>query len=296
MEAGGQDGQAIEHCRRLEAGEILVFQTPPFALPEEDRRALAEQGQAGSRFHKNVSYCPRRDRLRGAAGGVASAGVLREIMRRYSRAVTAFMDQALPPYAGRRKLDLASFRPVEEEGRDLSGNRRNDLLHVDAFPTRPTRGGRILRVFTNVNPSQTRVWLTGEPFHVLAPRYAEAAGLHRMAARTRRPWYPMGQAARRVLGAAGLPVPRRAAYDRVMLRFHDWLKANGRFQQETPRARREFPPGCTWLVYTDGVLHAVLSGRGALEQTYIVPREALVSPELSPIAVLERLAGVPLSR
>jgi len=62
------------------------------------------------------------------------------------------------------KLDFASFRPLEEQGRDLSLHKRNDLLHVDAFPSRPTHGGRILRVFANINPSVGRVWNVGEPF------------------------------------------------------------------------------------------------------------------------------------
>jgi hypothetical protein len=58
---------------------------------------------------------------------------------------------------------------------------------------------------------------------------------------------------------------------------------------------QEFPPGCTWLVYTDGVPHAALSGRFALEHTFIVPRAALVEPEAAPISVLEKLSGKPLS-
>jgi hypothetical protein len=39
----------------------------------------------------------------------------------------------------------------------------------------------------------------------------------------------------------------------------------------------------------------VLSGQYALEQTFIVARESLALPERAPIAVLERLAGAPLT-
>src|SRR5258705_1961513 len=102
-------------------------------------------------------------------------------MRGFSREATAFVSGLLAPYAGRMKLDFASFRPLEEQGRDLPLKKRNDLLHVDAFPTRPTRGGRILRVFTNINPVESRRWLTGEPFHQLAPRIADKAGLREFA-------------------------------------------------------------------------------------------------------------------
>ena len=77
-------------------------------------------------------------------------------------------------------MDYASFRPVEEEGRELPLRHRNDLLHLDAFPTRPTHGARILRAFTNLHPTKERVWATSEPFSALAERYAVPAGLKRV--------------------------------------------------------------------------------------------------------------------
>jgi hypothetical protein len=45
------------------------------------------------------------------------------------------------------------------------------------------------------------------------------------------------------------------------------------------------------MVFTDGVSHAVLSGRHALEQTFLISRDSLANPESASIAVLERLAG-----
>ena len=74
-------------------------------------------------------------------------------------------------------MDYASFRSIEERGRELPLTKRNDLLHVDAFPTRPVFGDLILRCFTNVNPEQSREWITSDPFALLAPRVAESAGL-----------------------------------------------------------------------------------------------------------------------
>jgi len=41
------------------------------------------------------------------------------------------------------------------------------------------------------------------------------------------------------------------------------------------------------LLFSDSVSHAVRSGRGALEQTYFVPREALCMPERAPASILE---------
>jgi 3-deoxy-D-manno-oct-2-ulosonic acid (Kdo) hydroxylase len=188
-----------------------------------------------------------------------------------------------------------SLRPLEEKGRDLPLHKRNDLLHVDAFPSRPTRGDRILRVFTNINPSAARVWRTGEPFHLLAPRYAPQAGLSRFAQRRRSPLHAAERGFRAALHATGLPVPDRSVYDEFMLHFHDWLKENTEYQEKSVKAAEEFPPNSTWMVFTDGVPHAVLSGQFALEQTYMITRQALVEPEAAPISVLEKMCGVGLA-
>jgi hypothetical protein len=42
--------------------------------------------------------------------------------------------------------------------------------------------------------------------------------------------------------------------------------------------RHEFPPGSTWLVFTDSVPQAVLEGQFALEQTFLIPRYAVMLP------------------
>ena len=80
-----------------------------------------------------------------------------------------------------------------------------------------------------------------------------------------------------------------------MLRLHDHLKADAQFQASAPKQRWEFPPGSSWILFTDFVPHAALSGQFALEQTYIVPRAALLQPEKAPVNILERLVGVPLT-
>jgi hypothetical protein len=296
---GWTDASARDACGRLERGEILFFATTPFELPKEDRGFLLAQKQAESRFHKNISYRPKMDEIRGVerkGADDAAHRQLKEIMRRYSAEVTQFTKKLLAPYAEKILLDFASFRPLEEEGRNLPLKKRNDLLHVDAFPTRPTHGGRILRVFTNINPEESRRWLTGEPFYKVAPRFADKAGLPEFAYSAnsvRGKWRRRSVEAMR---AVGLPIPDRSGYDRFMLHFHDWLKENDRYQEEE-RAKpvQEFPPGCTWLVFTDGVPHAALSGRFALEHTFIVPRAALVEPAAAPISVLEKLSGKALA-
>ena len=278
-------------CEQLEKGDILFFSRPPFPLAAEDVDFLLSQRHMDSRLHKNISYRPGEDLLRGFSDSQESENHIHRIMRGYSAAVTGFVSRFLMPYASRFQMDYASFRPLEEQGRDLPLHKRNDLLHVDAFPSRPTRGGRILRVFTNINPRQDRIWLTGERFPDLAGHYALEAGLRGICGSS------SGARSRflRLLHAAKLPVADRSPYDEFMLHFHDWLKENSRFQSSSDKTRLAFPPMATWLVFTDGVPHAALSGQFALEQTFIVPPPALVAPDYAPVHVLEKLCGRPLA-
>ena len=275
--------QSIDFHQALEAGSVLVWPNAPIG-PSEQECELMRTIRQSSRHHKNIAYKPQQDRLSGLeklAGPTRER--IRAILERYSEAATAFAASVLPLYRTAWRRDYASLRPIEEAGRKLPFTKRNDLLHTDAFPTRPTRGGLILRVFYNFHPSRPRIWLTSDPFERLAPRYAAGAGLLRIAGRGRffRDW------ARRLR----LPVARRTAYDDFMLHFHDYLKRNTEFQSACPKHRLEFPPGSAWMVFTDVVPHAVEAGQFALEQTLIVPRSALASPERAPISVLERLAG-----
>jgi hypothetical protein len=279
-------------CEQLEEGRILYFDGIPYNFPEADRKFLLEQRQSDSRIHKNISYRPRQDALRGSAtDNPADIARLHSIMRNFSEEITGLLSNVLTPYAAHWALDFASFRPEEEKGRDLSTHKRNDLLHVDAFPTRPTRGGRILRCFTNINPTRSRNWLTTDRFPELAQKFAKAAGLDEIA----KSGDSRGSFMNTLKKAMGLKVVERSPYDKFMLRFHDYLKENTEFQQTCNKIHIAFPPMATWMCYTDSVPHAVLSGQYALEQTFIIPVKALVLPEKSPIRILEKLAGRPLA-
>jgi hypothetical protein len=288
--SGPVETRAREYCERLESGEILFFRELPFHFPAEDRQFLLVQKWSELRLHKNVSYRPVEDTLRGVPGDKATNERLRSIFRNYSAQVVDFLKAFLSPYAGKWILDFASFRPLEEENRDLPLHKRNDLLHVDAFPTRPTRGGRILRVFTNLNPSRPRVWDTTEGFDVLASKYAKDAGLERIAA----DGSFVTKALRTLAPQFGLPQFGRTPYDTFMLRFHDYLKGNAAFQADCPKIHLEFPPLATWIVFTDCVAHSVQSGQFAVEQTLLIPPQALVAPQHAPYRILENIAGRPL--
>jgi hypothetical protein len=147
-------------------------------------------------------------------------------------------------------------------------------------------------MFTNINLERPRVWITTDDFEKLAGRFADRIGLHRK---------PGALEICKVLAVStaarlGLPVVVRPPYDRFMLRFHHAMKEDAVFQRECRKDRWEFPAGSSWIVFTDGVSHACLSGQHMLEQTFIVRRSSLVYPEKAPIAILEKLAGRPMAR
>lgn len=288
--------QPIDYRPELEAGNIVYFPATRFALPEESKEFLRKLSFAGGAIHKNIAYRTGADRITGITGDPALSDRLRAIFRDYSGSVIRFISELLPEYARHWRLDYASFRPIEEEGRDLPLNKRNDLIHTDAFPSRPTNGDLILRVFTNISPSRPRVWVTSEPFRVVAERYARDAGLDRIVSRASSPLGSLAHGSTRTLRTLGLPVVPRSAYDRFMLRFHDYLKHNADFQANCTKNRFEFPPGSTWLVFTDVVPHSVQSGQHALEQTFIIARQSLANQENAPVAILEDLLAKRLGR
>jgi hypothetical protein len=274
----------------LERGEVEFYPACPFPIPGgEDRRFLLEQRLA-SRAHKNISYDPHSGRAAGFAHHSSEqAERLRHLLAEFSRNATTWLAGQLPRYARHWQLDRVSFRPEEEATRRLRLKARNDLLHVDAFPSRPTHGRRILRFFVNVNPTEPRVWATSEPFARLLERFGQAAGLP-----TRQGASFARRLGHRMLRLFRLGKQERPVYDAFMLRFHDFLKANEGFQERGPKRFWSFPPGSAWLVFTDTASHAALRGRFALEHSYFVAPESLALPAESPPALLERACGVPV--
>jgi hypothetical protein len=288
------EAQARAWCEQLEAGDILYFPETPVPIPPDDLAFLLGQQQADSSLHKNIAYKPNIDKLSGVDTKTADAAAVRRlqrVMRDYSQHVVEFLTGFLSPYHAKWRLDYASFRPQEEQGRDLPHRRRNDLLHTDAFPTRPTYGARILRFFNNIHPTRTRDWIVSDPFATVVKQFAP-----NQIAPT--PDTSLSRAAKglgRAVGlSAAIPSIKRSPYDEFMMRFHNFLKENARFQSECAKYPWQFPAGSSWMVYTDTVPHAVLAGQYALEQTLLVEPDALVAPEISPLKVLEKMAGTAL--
>jgi hypothetical protein len=261
----------------LEDGQVVLFPNLEFALVGEEQRLRSPLVSDGRT--KNISFDPQTARIAGCALRDAQLEVLRVMMARFTHACTGLVQHMLPQYAPQLRPRLASYRPLEIEGRDTSDRKNDTRLHVDAFASRPSQGQRILRVFCNVNMTgKPRTWLIGEPFEPYAKRLLPYV----------RRQLPLEAA---VLYRLGITKQRRTRYDHCMLQLHDYGKLSETYQRNAQRERIDFPAASTWLCFTDQVLHAAISGQYLLEQTFLLPPTALHHAERSPLRTLERLTG-----
>jgi len=260
----------------LEQGSVLLLPQLPFALQGQEERLLSA---ALSARDKNISFDPATGRVRGTQAAAAEQRLLQGLLQRYAAATRALLHNLLPGYTPGLQQARTSFRPAEIAGREISWRKDDTRLHVDSFPSSPTQGTRILRVFSNLNPNgQPRVWRLGAPFEEVAQRFMPAL----------RPPAPGSSA---LMHWLHITKRRRTAYDHYMLGLHDAMKADAGYQREVRQITHEFEPGCTWLVYTDQASHAAMRGQYALEQTFHLPVASMHEPARSPLRVLERLAG-----
>ena len=85
------------------------------------------------------------------------------MIARFAADAAALVGALFPRYAPYLKRARTSYRPHSRHRPRVSWRKDDSRLHVDAFPSRPNRGERILRVFCNVNPrGEDRVWRVGE--------------------------------------------------------------------------------------------------------------------------------------
>ncbi|QHI96967.1 3-deoxy-D-manno-oct-2-ulosonic acid (Kdo) hydroxylase [Xylophilus rhododendri] len=263
----------------VEAGKVLYFPRLHFTLwPQEAALLRPDMLAEGKR---NISL-DAQGQLKGAAGSAEEQKDLAAMVGRFRANAVALVHGLLPDYRPHLRLAPTSFRPTQVESRTQSWRADDKRLHVDAFPSRPNRGERILRVFANVNPmGQPRVWRVGEPFEDVARRFLPKA----------RP-YARWQA--KLLQKIGVTKSLRSEYDHLMLQLHDGMKGDALYQQNAPQATMPFAAGSAWVCFSDQTPHAVMGGQFMLEQTLHLPPEAQYNVASSPLAILTRLAGHPL--
>ncbi|CAI9085564.1 3-deoxy-D-manno-oct-2-ulosonic acid (Kdo) hydroxylase [Candidatus Methylacidiphilum fumarolicum] len=256
----------------IENGSVLFFPRLNFSLLPEETKFLEPSWVSGA---KNISYDPRNSSLKGAEGKTEDLKLLSGMLKRYAQKTKEFLHLLFPFYGSSLRIARTSFRPVEISGRPTSPRKDDTRLHVDAFPSSPTGGERILRVFSNINPSgKPRSWRIGEPF----PQYLKHL-LPQLESPT--------PGKRFLLYVLGITKGYRSLYDHYMLELHDKGKLDLPYQKNSPQVAFDFPAGSTWIVFTDQVLHAVDKGQFLLEQTFHIKIEALKHPEKSPLKLLE---------
>jgi hypothetical protein len=263
----------------LERGAVLLFPALSFALSEAETPFLDARVADGKA--KNISFDHATGKLQASSLTGEPAQALAAMIERFGSQAAALVHDLLPY----RNVERArtSFRPVQVAGRSYSKISDDRLLHIDAFPSRPMRGRRILRFFANVAPDSPRRWNVGEPFEDFARDFLPRVGPHL----SLRSWPGKSWLYEKL----GVTHGRRSRYDELMLSLHDTAKLDSDFQRDSPHQQIDFPPGCCWLVFTDQVLHAALGGEFALEQTFHLDVEQMAEPERAPVKVLERLSG-----
>ena len=265
----------------LEQGQIVYM--PHVALPlyEDEKFLLSPTIKTGKA--KNVSYCSKEKAVRHVALEGVELATLNNFMQRYVDYATQLVTRLFPDYVPHLKIGRTSYRPVEIYERVAPSYKKDDTrVHVDAFPTTPMQGQRILRVFCNIHPEGVpRVWQVGEPFAQAAARFLP---------QIKNP----STLKAKVLKTFKLTKSYRTTYDHYMLNLHDSMKHDRTYQNSVTKKQIDFPSNSTWIVYTDQVSHAALSGQYLLEQTFYLPPAAMVDATKTPLHTLEKMIGRPL--
>jgi hypothetical protein len=258
---------AEESTSALELGTILFFPNHYYECSEP---SLMSESILDAR-HKNVSYDYNKNKLGAFKNEKPDLDKqLIQWMRGFSEFSMQLIEQAMPSYVPHLQWGRTSFRPAQISGRVSSKRKDDTRLHVDSFAATPVNGLRILRVFCNINPNQEpRVWNVGEPFTKVLEQFAPKI-----------PKY--SKVAAHFLNLVKATKSLRSPYDHYMLHMHDTMKLDDNYQASVNKTRIDFPAQSSWIVFTDHVSHAALSGQYLLEQTFYLPVNAMLHPNYSP--------------
>lgn len=262
----------------IESGKVVYLPSYYYHLSTlAEENILSETILDGK--HKNISYDIRSQHLGGFNKKHSNPSLsqsLKTFMHDYASFSKNLVDTLLPQYSKNLQWGRTSYRPAEIKGRASSKRKDDTRVHVDSFVATPVNGLRILRVFCNINPyGEPRVWHLGEPFAKVMQRFADSL-----------PDYNSNIA--KFLKLVKVTKTLRSSYDHYQLHLHDTMKLDDDYQNTVKKNRMDFPALSTWLVFTDHVSHAALSGQFLLEQTFYLPVTAMATPELSPLKYWER--------
>ncbi|AML55190.1 Kdo hydroxylase family protein [Coxiella burnetii] len=266
-----------EIIEQLEKGKVIYF--PKLTFPINLDQGVFLDPNYLSKGQKNISYDPKTQSFKGLNPQKQNVAPLKEIIKDFSTRATQLITTLFPYYHSKFRIGRTSFRPAEIAGRKTSYRKDDTRLHVDAFPSTPMQGERILRLFCNINPyNQPRQWHLGESFGQVIKQFAPAVS----------PPLPL---AHTLLNLLGITKRKRSLYDHYMLKIHNTMKGDEEYQKKAIQEKIASPANTTWVVFTDLVSHAALSGQHLLEQTFYIPPTAQFSPQYSPLKKLETLLG-----
>lgn len=280
----------------LEQGNIVKFTPCPIELTTDENLELLRSELPKQLKKKNVSYHPEADRVTGLEDNSPMTGMAYDVLSTHRNRVTEFLGKVMPTLASNIRPGTCSFRPLEEKGRNLKPHASNELVHIDAGAYGATNGDRILRFFVNVNPEKDRIWTSKGAFPALFEKYAQEAGLIEDLTPTlaRGPMGRFRTSLLNGLASVGLPLATMldsSPYDRVMRKFHNYMKDTPEFQAiEEGHQTFHFEPFSAWMVLTDMVSHASYSGQHALVYTGLVSLQDCRLPELAPFNILRAAA------
>ncbi len=259
----------------LEAGKVLLCPQLCFQLlPKEQVLFIPCNLDT-----KNISFDASTNSIKGIQGNQKHGMQLKPILARFSQQARIFMNSLFPLYASMLIVGRTSYRPVQIKNRKSSAYKDDSRLHIDAFHANPNQGKRILRLFCNINPyGQDRVWRLGEAFPDVANRFLPKISK------------PIPGIAK-FLHWVGLTKGIRSHYDHIMLEIHNRMKLDMNYQKQVKYTEVCFPSGASWIVSTDSVSHAAMSGQYVLEQTFLLPVTAMQNPVAAPLRILENLLG-----
>lgn len=259
----------------LEAGKVIYFPIPVFFLSPTEQLLLDPVFTDPK--HKNIAWHPDTGKLQGVQAVPAIQQQIQALMRHYFAMSSELITQYFPAYTGKLRSAPTTLRLHRVETRQASWRKDDSLLHVDAFPSRPNYGERILRIFTNIHPQgEARMWRIGEPFREMSRHFLPLVP---------RQW--PGQAW--LLAKLKITKRPRSRYDHIMLHLHDLMKADTIYQKNCPQEHMAFAAGSTWVCFSDQVSHAAMSGQFLLEQTFWLAVSDMVTPQTAPVRVLEQL-------
>jgi hypothetical protein len=254
----------------LESGHIVYLPQLPFILTSAEKELLTPRILAED--SKNISFNAKTKQLKGIDPLEQDTLCLKKLIKRFSAYSTQFLQHLFPTYAPYLINSRTNFRPLEVM------DRKKTVLHLDTFPSVPTQGKRILRIFSNVNPVRARVWEVGQSFQDVVNYFS--AQLH-----------PPVLGMRKLLFWLNLTQTYRSLYDHYMLQLDHLMKKDTDYQVEVNKTTLIFQPATTWIALTDCVSHAPSAGQFVLEQVMYLLPEGMAYPELSPCHILQQSIG-----